>query len=371
MHWCGDVAPDKRGPAVTLDPPHGAAAADTPPAEPAITERRGRLSRIPLAGALARHVGALVSLVTVAGFVMWAVRQNPPEFPTAPDKLLIIVAAVVVYAVATLLRGWRWHRILHHNGVPHARADAYALCVVGYAGNNLLPARGGELLRIFLMSERSGARKREVLGTVMAERVLDAVSLALLLVLLSVVRVANTSPGDARTLVALGALAVLALVFGMVLLLHRGDRMRRIMRLVVPVARASRRLVSLYGALLLAVTAAIWVLEGVILWLVARARSLAVSPWEGLFVLVLSGFFALIPAAPGYVGTFDAGVLVGLGRLGIHGGTAVTFALLARFILYAPITVVGLALLVARYGGIAMLRSRRWRAETVEEPSPG
>ena len=37
------------------------------------------------------------------------------------------------------------------------------------------------------------------------------------------------------------------------------------------------------------------------------------------------------------------------------------FALLVRGVLYVPITVVGLGILVVRYGGLGLLRSKRWR----------
>ena len=63
-------------------------------------------------------------------------------------------------------------------------------------------------------------------------------------------------------------------------------------------------------------------------------------------------------------------MLVGLRRLGISGGPAVAFALLVRFVLYVPITIVGLALLVLRYGGLGQLRSGAWRAAGDDEAAP-
>ena len=68
---------------------------------------------------------------------------------------------------------------------------------------------------------------------------------------------------------------------------------------------------------------------------------------------MLSAFFSLIPAAPGYVGTFDAAVVFGLHALDVGGGQAIAFALLVRFVLFVPITIAGLILLLlTRYGGL-------------------
>jgi hypothetical protein len=45
-------------------------------------------------------------------------------------------------------------------------------------GNNVLPVRGGELLRVGLLGQRTTARWREILSSVIAERLLDAWVLA-------------------------------------------------------------------------------------------------------------------------------------------------------------------------------------------------
>jgi uncharacterized membrane protein YbhN (UPF0104 family) len=74
---------------------------------------------------------------------------------------------------------------------------------------------------------------------------------------------------------------------------------------------------------------------------------------DGLYIMALANLVALVPAAPGYLGTFDAAVLLGV-RL-VAGGTraaALAYAVIVRFVLFVPITVVGLAVLVFRYGGL-------------------
>jgi glycosyltransferase 2 family protein len=356
------VAPERRAGLVDSTPP--AAPEDTQPVAPAPGSGalvRALASRPALVAR--RRVGLLISLVALVGFGLWAARQDAPTFPTEPQDIALLAVAVLVYALVTLVRGWRWHRIMRHNGVAHERSDAFALCVVGYAGNNVLPARGGELLRIFLLSERSGARKRDVLGSVIAERVLDALALVLLLVLLSLSQVAGSSPGDTQAVTAFVLLGAAAAGVVAALLLRRRERLARVVALIRPIVAASRRLLGLWGLGLFMVTAGLWILEGVIVWLVGQSLGLEVSIVEGVFVLVLAGMFAVIPSAPGYVGTFDAGMLFALGRLGIGDGVAVAYALLVRFVLYVPITVVGLALLVFRYGGIGVLRSRPWNGD--------
>ncbi|MDQ4048624.1 MAG: lysylphosphatidylglycerol synthase domain-containing protein [Actinomycetota bacterium] len=123
-----------------------------------------------------------------------------------------------------------------------------------------------------------------------------------------------------------------------------------------PLAGAPRALTGRTGAILLVVTFGLWVLEGGVYLAVARAVELDISTSGALYLVALTNFVAALPAAPGSIGTFDAAVAFGAKALGGHGAGVVSYLLLLRFILYVPITVVGLAVLVVRYGGWARVR---------------
>lgn len=325
------------------------------PAAEGVTEQH----KPPRHHALRPYIGALLSLVAVVGVVYWASKQDAPRFPTAADDIALLAAAVGVYAIATALRMWRWHVILRIDGIEHKRADAYALVPVGYMGNNTLPARGGELLRVYLLGQRSSARKREILGSIVAERVLDAVVLVVLFAILTFAGVADAPTGRAPAAAAVAALILGAIGLVVYLRLRRAGKLQKFADTVRPLVRASRPLLGRTGAVLAATTALLWVFEACIFSLVADSLGLGINVLEGLFINVLASFFALIPAAPGYVGTFDAAMLFGLKALDIRGGTAVSFALLVRFILFVPITVVGGILLFTRFGGLGAIRRAR------------
>lgn len=303
--------------------------------------------------------GIAVSVLSLAAVVWWAAKQEAPKFPTSTGDIALLLVAVGVYAGATILRGWRWHVILRVDGIDHKLADALGLVCVGYMGNTVLPARGGEVLRVVLLGQRTDARKREILGSIIAERALDAVVLVSLFAMLTFVGVAGSPTGELPAILAAVALVLGGLALFLYLKLRRAGRFEGFAAKVRPVVKASRPLLGRTGVMLALVTAFVWMLEGVIFVLVAESLGLSISIIEGLFINVLASFFALVPAAPGYVGTFDAAVIFGLRALDIQGGAAVAFAVLVRFILFLPVTVVGLALLLARYGGIAQLRRTR------------
>ena len=57
--------------------------------------------------------------------------------------------------------------------------------MVGFATNNLLPARLGELARAYLLRRRTGLRKTFVLASIFLERVFDGLALVALILVLS------------------------------------------------------------------------------------------------------------------------------------------------------------------------------------------
>ena len=304
-----------------------------------------------------RVVQTAISLAALAAVVWWATRQERPELPASGTGGALLALALTLYAAATLARGERWHRILERTGITLPRADAYRLTTVGYMGNNVLPARGGDLLRTFLLAPLAGVRKRSALGTVVAERLLDAAALALifLVVVLGAVRGVDL-PGGARLVAAVALLVGVALVAAAAA--TRGsERLGRARELVRPLAAATRNLASAHGVALLAVSLGVWALEAAVYLTAARALELPFGPWEALYVVALTNLFALVPAGPGYVGTFDAAVVFAAGSLGATGSDAVAYLLLLRFVLFVPITLTGFAFLVARYGGLSRLRT--------------
>ncbi len=307
-----------------------------------------------------RLAGPAVSVLALAAVVWWALHQQAPRWPSGgTSQLLLLLLAVLAYTGVTLVRGLRWYLILQRAGVPASMVDTQALIVVGYMGNTVLPARGGELLRIFFLGRRTGCSRVTILGTLIAERLLDVLALLGLLLALAIV-----TATEVRGLSDLSTTAALALA-GLALALRAAWRIARarfpdgLGARVASLTLATRNLLSAQGALLVLFTAAIWVGEGFVYWLVGQALHLQLDLLQGCFLVVLSSLAAAIPAAPGYLGTYDAAIQVGLGAMHVHGSQAISFGLLVRLVIFVPITLAGLVLVVVRYGGLSSLRPAR------------
>ena len=310
--------------------------------------RRRGPSRLSLAG-------TVISVLAVAGVVWWALRQEPPQFPDSPAEWGALVGAVALYALATLVRGERWHSLLRAEGAQPTRADSQGINVVGYAGNNILPARAGDAVRVFLMAPRARASKKAVLGTLLAERLLDIAVILTLFVIVGYGLLGEVGAGDVEW-IGLATVVVIAVAVAAVLLVRRNERLHA---LTAPILSSTLQLRGRHVLRLLAATVLIWAIEAGVWMSVGAAAGFPMNPIEGCYIVALASVFALIPSGPGYAGTQDAAAITGILALGGTDSQAVTYLILVRFVIAVPITVVGLGLAAFHYGGLRSLRPAR------------
>jgi glycosyltransferase 2 family protein len=329
----------------------GLAAPAPPPAPPA--PRRGRRSSLPA-------LGILVSVVALAGVAWWASRQQAPQLPHTGPELAALLGAIALYGLATVVRAERWQRLLVDEGGTPPRADTYSLVVVGYMGNNVLPARAGDAIRVVLMAPPARVSRRTVVGTLLAERLLDVAVLVVLFVVVGWGLLGEVGAGKVEVLAALSVAGLLALAVGWRLI--RANQ--RLHAMLAPIASATLGLRRAHHGLpLLGMTLLIWAIETGVWMSVGAAVGFGMDPIEGVYLVALASVFAMIPSGPAYAGTQDAAVAIGVKALGGTGSTAVAYLLMLRFVIVVPITAVGLVLLVARYGGLARLRALRRAAQ--------
>jgi uncharacterized membrane protein YbhN (UPF0104 family) len=291
-----------------------------------------------------------VSAVALAAVVWWATRQPLPKLPNADAALPPLGVGLALYALATLLRGERWRALLADAGARCSRGEACALTTIGYMGNNALPARAGDVMKAVLSARRTGTPTASTVGVLVAERMLDAAALGLVFALLvTTVHLPLGVPGWALAVVGAALLGGFAAAW---VLGRRTAAGQRVGALVASVLAPSRRLWSRRGLALLMLSMALWLVEGGVYAVLGGVAGVPLSLVDGLYVMALANIAALVPAAPGYVGTFDAAVLLGVSLVTSSGHpAALAYVVLVRFVLFVPITLAGLVALVARYGG--------------------
>jgi glycosyltransferase 2 family protein len=332
----------------------------TPTHAPSAPERAPEdLIRPRRPGSPVSWLGVAISVLALGGVVWWALRQPAPQLPETAGELAALAGAIALYALATVVRSERWQRLLEDEGARPGRADTYALTCVGYMGNNLLPARAGDAIRVVLMAPRAAASKRTVVGTLLAERLLDVAVLVVLFVVVGWGLLGEVGAGQVW-IIALATLGLAAAAAVAWVLVRRNER---IVGFLAPIASSTLGLRRAHhGLLLLGLTLVIWAIEAGVWMSVGAAVGLGMTPIEGVYIVALASVFSMIPSGPAYAGTQDAAAVIGVKALGGTGAQAVAYLVMLRFVIVVPITLIGLVLLMARYGGLGRLRSARLEA---------
>ena len=272
-----------------------------------------------------------------------------------------LLAAVGVATSLFPLRLVRWRLLLRReDGQAYPWLPLWHAVAMGFAANNVLPFRAGEVVRTVAASRLTGARLSTSLASVAVERVFDALTVVGLLSL--ALLLPGMPPGllvagipVQRVATTAGALAAAALVAaGLVVAFPLAAE--RMVRRLVPSDRLALKLVGLLegirqglGVLQSPARLAGVVFWSVVLWLVnALSFYLAFRAFElpvGYVVaLILQGVLAFgiaVPSAPGYVGPFEAIITAVLAVYGIGPSQAVAYAVGYHLTTFVPITLLG------------------------------
>jgi len=293
----------------------------------------------------------LLTVILVAGVVRAATSIDLAEVARTLNRAnpaWLIVALAASWSTFPL-RGLRWRMILSASGLNISRRAATEILTLSFWVNCVLPAKMGDVYRGWLLKHNGATSFGNAVGTVIAERLVDLATVALL--------------GAASTFVAFGgklpptALALTALALGvaaattLLLLVARGFAAALIYALPVPDAikngftsAASSLRAGSGGRVIrtaLPFSLAIWIGESIRLAAVAAALGLfVINPAAGqigiastIFVALVSAVLTVVPFTPAGIGIVEAGmvgILVAL--FGFSPESAIALALLDRLI---------------------------------------
>ncbi len=266
-----------------------------------------------------------------------------------------ILPGVAVYFLGVWARTWRWDYLLRPlKRIPLRRL--FPVVVIGYMGNNVYPARAGEVIRAYVLRRREGVSISASLGTIVVERVFDGL---VMLIFVFIGLPFTPMPGwlqgmvIAASLLFFGALALfmtLAIKIEWAELAY-GWAIDRVVpaRFRVPVRGfADRFMTGLYslrsgrGVLMIFVTSlVIWLAETVKYWFVMHAFDFTVPFWVLMLMNGIVNLATTIPSSPGYIGTFDAPGIEILSIFGVERNLAAGYTLVLHAALWLPITLLG------------------------------
>ena len=287
-----------------------------------------------------------------------------------------LVPGVLVYFGAVWARTWRWHYMLRAlKPIPLRRL--FPTVNISYMGNNVYPARAGEVLRAYVLKRDEGVSMSASLATILVERIFDGLVM-LLFVFLTLPSVPDLDP-NLRRLVVLASLAFFGALLAFLALASAPTTARRLygglIRRLLP-ERVGSRLLGLVDrfmdglvglrrgrdlAMIFLTSTVVWLLETVKYWFVMHAFPFEVSFFALMLMNGLANLALTIPAAPGGIGPFDWAGIETLAAFDVDRTLASAYTIVLHVALWFPITVLG-AYYFARKG-LSWKEARQARGE--------
>jgi len=278
-------------------------------------------------------------------------------------RYIWLIPGIIMYFIAVWVRSWRWHYLIKPLK-KISTAKMFPIVAIGYMGNNIYPARAGEILRAYVLKRREGVSISASLATIIVERIFDGVvMLAFIFLNLSELGTLTGDSGFLGNIQQLALWGAVAFIGVLILFLvaamfpnFAGRIVNVVINSIVPkrwrerIGTFANKFISGLEALRSPLDALMIFFTSVIIWLFETGKYWFVMhafPFEVSFfaLMLMNGIVNLattLPSAPGYIGTFDAPGIALLKAYGVPVGIAAGYTLVLHVALWLPITVLGM-----------------------------
>jgi uncharacterized membrane protein YbhN (UPF0104 family) len=295
-------------------------------------------------------VGLAVSVV--CGYIaVHGVEWSAVGMALGRVNLFTLLPATGCLGLFFVLRACRWQRLVEPLR-PLPFRPFWLATLIGFMANDILPLRMGELVRAYALAHLTLLRLSSALATTVLERIWDAIMIGLLLIV--TLSGFPLPPWLARANLIILAASGIALIGGWGLVRYRVEKFSWIPPgLAALLANFSGGLQSLHSVSILVrvsfLSLAIWLTLALYYWVLLRGCGFVLPVQAALMVTVVTALGVALPAAPGFVGTFQYATILALSFFSIPKEEALAFSLVAHVLQLVPVIVAGLIAL-ARSG---------------------
>ena len=315
-------------------------------------------------------ISLLVSLV----FLYLAFRDSDWSgiWNVVRDLNYLYLAAAQPFLLLTFLfRAIRWDFLL----MPTRKGRLHTLfstILIGFMANNVLPLRLGEFVRAYVIGRREKVSVSASFATIVVERVFDGCTVILFMAVALLYSPFHLDPQTmawVRTMSAFGILVYIAAIVFLVFVKIKIDLVIAVVEFMFGwsprVNQYLKKILQSFAIGLQSLGSSVLLLKvgfhSIMVWLAAagyyyvtmlaftNAPGGSWGPETGfigiMFLLSSIALGVMVPAGPGFVGTFQFACIIALTALGVDKTTAESYSIIAHAAQYVPVTATGIVYL--------------------------
>lgn len=294
-------------------------------------------------------IGWIISIVC-----LWSIFSHT-DFHALWDGFLgakwgWLVFAALINLIVMVVKAVRWQIIM---GKLASFGTTLKAAFISCAGNNILPARGGDWLRIYLLGKWAGASKVSLASVTGLDKLFDGASMLILFGLFSFHSLGIGSRGQAfpewvrHGTIIVSIMIAASLVICYLLLFHH-KRTSEIENMG-PIGKLAKGLGAGMGMLTnhklvaksIGVSLLSTLLQMVTIWACQSAFDVHFNLWITAVVFIAINLAIVVPSAPSGVGPFEAAAVLTYTWLHLKTETAFNIALMYHAVQFFPVTILG------------------------------
>lgn len=270
-------------------------------------------------------------------------------------NIFYIILMLSLIVPVLFVRSLRWKLMSDYfKGIPIKYF--FESLSVGAMSNNLLPLRTGDLVQVYFLNYKTNLSKSVILSTMIIERLCELFAMGIILVTGSFfVLLPKEISKDKIILMFLMIIVIMAVfiksknkIAGLIdRLFSEGkfkDRLKNAIENFYLGLSCIKNRKIMTG--LIVYTAILWFLSSLGIYFCLLSVNIKLNILLGVFILSMTGLGAMIPSSPGYIGTTEFFLVLGLGIVGIEKNHALSAALVYRIISWTSLTLFGLTILI-------------------------
>ncbi|EKV57702.1 lysylphosphatidylglycerol synthase transmembrane domain-containing protein [Brachyspira hampsonii] len=270
-------------------------------------------------------------------------------------NVVYFIISLILSIVIIVLRGLRWECFIPLKK-PIKKRTVVMATYIGYMGNNILPAKLGEVARAYILGIKENVSKSALIASVVTERLFDVITGGIILTV-SVIFIPNLPQTVTYAAIALFVLSIIGFLVLMFLVWQREFAHKVFHKIfgILPknigdkLIEFSCNFIDGIGFkndakhifLIFFYTFLYLIGQMLTIGFLMMAFNIKTSPIIALFTFAIGGFGFAVPSAPSGIGPFEWAIIFGLSLIGVEKNIAAPYALVYHIMGIVPIVIIG------------------------------